>query len=295
MRDRAEQKSVSCSPWTAILLAGQRPGPDPLALHFGQHYKALVPVCGGTMVERVAACLLRVTEIAKVVILAQEPDVLLRGTSGWLNQQGRISFFVSQSGIVQSILAFLSSVPESWPVLVTTADHPLLTPEIVQEFLEGASGGDLAIGAVARRTVLRRYPDTQRTWLKFSDGAYSGANLFALRTERVEPALGLWRRAERDRKQAVRLFWHFGPSLACRAILRLIGFRDALAQAGRRLGLDARLVELQAAEAAIDVDKLSDHRLVEQIISRRDRTFAFECGCEGMAALHGRGAAVAPR
>lgn len=295
MRDRAEQQIALRKTWTAILLAGQRPGPDPLALHFGQHYKALVPVCGVPMVERVAACLLRVPEDSQIVVLAQEPEVLLRGTRGWLERQDKVSFFVSEAGIAESILSFLASAPDRWPVLVTTADHPLLTPEIVQEFLKEAGNGDLAVGVVERRTVMRRYPETRRTWLKFADGAYSGANLFALRTGRVEPALELWRRAERDRKQAIRLFWHFGPWLACRAILRLIGFRDGLAEAGRRLGLDARLVELQTADAAVDVDKLSDHRLAEQIIAGRDRIFAFACGMEGAAALRGRGVRAAPR
>jgi hypothetical protein len=104
---------------------------------------------------------------------------------------------------------------------------------------------------------------------KFSDGDYSGANLFALRSDRVYPVLSLWRRAEGDRKQAFKLFWHFGPVLALRAVFRRIGFGDAIRKAGLRLGLDARLVTLRDAEAAIDVDKLSDHVLVEKIITIR--------------------------
>lgn len=255
--------------WTAILLAGQRPGPDPLARFFNQRYKALIPVHGATMLERVAKCLLRVPQIGRVIILAQQPELLIRESGNRLGADPRVLGFVSHAGIAESIGAVLRSPSCRWPVLVTTADHALLTPEIVEEFLAGAEEGDLSIGAVERETVLRRYPETARTWLKFADGAYSGANLFALRNERVASALELWRNAERDRKQAFRLFWHFGPLLALRAILRLIGFRDAIAQAGQRLGVDARLVELSAPEAAIDVDKLSDYSLVSDILARR--------------------------
>ena len=43
--------------WTAIVLAGQRPGPDALAVHFGEEYKALVSVGGQPMIARVIAAL----------------------------------------------------------------------------------------------------------------------------------------------------------------------------------------------------------------------------------------------
>ena len=256
--------------WTAIVLAGQRPGPDPLASHFGEQYKALVPVGGVPMIERVVGCLLRVPQIVKIIILAQDPQAVMQRTGGWPGQEERIATVASGSGIAASIAAVLNTPSPHWPVLVTTADHALLTPEMVEEFLAGAGEGDLSVGAVERRTILSRYPDTVRTWLKFADGAYSGANLFALRTERARRALDLWSSAERDRKRAFKLFWHFGPLLAFRAIFRLVGFRQAIALAGQRLGIDARLVELSIPEAAIDVDKVSDHILVERIVAGRD-------------------------
>ena len=66
-------------------------------------------------------------------------------------------------------------------------------------------------------------------------------------------------RAEQDRKTVWKLFLHFGPWLALRALTRTIGLGDALQRAGTRLGLKARLVPLSQAEAAIDVDKPDDH------------------------------------
>ena len=41
----------------AVILAGQRPGPDALCEHAGVAYKADIPVGGVPMVERVAAAL----------------------------------------------------------------------------------------------------------------------------------------------------------------------------------------------------------------------------------------------
>jgi GTP:adenosylcobinamide-phosphate guanylyltransferase len=254
--------------WTAIVLAGQRPGRDAVAEAFGEHYKALVPVCGEPMLGRVLRTLLGTPSIARLVVVAQDPAMLFCGALGWAARHDRIVLAESVGGIAESVAAVVGSSAAPWPVLVTTADHPLLSRPMIEAFLEGAAAADVSVGAVERNTVLARYPQTRRTWLKFRDGAYSGANLFALRSPRAAAALDLWTRAEQDRKQAFRLFWHFGPWLALRAMTRTIDFADALKRAGANLGISATLVPLEFAEAAIDVDKLDDHQLVENILAR---------------------------
>jgi HAD superfamily hydrolase (TIGR01490 family) len=269
----AEAEAVEGGPararWTAIVMAGQRPGVDPLARAFGQTYKALVEVRGEPMLGRVLRNLLEAPSIGRIVVVAQEPAALLQGKLGWAAADGRITSAVSAGGIAQSIEHVIEWGDIAWPVFVTTADHPLLTPAMVEAFLSSAEEGDLSLGAVERSAMHARYAAPQRTWLKFADGAYSGANLFAFRTPRSIAALKLWASAEQDRKQAFRLFLHFGPLLAARAITRSIGFGDALAVAGRRLGLTARLVVMDDPDAAIDVDKPSDHALAEEILARR--------------------------
>jgi len=252
--------------WTAIILAGQRPGVDPLAAAFGETFKALVPVGGRPMVARVVETVLSMSSISKVVILCQQPEII----RAVLPDHPKLSYVESQSGISQSILSVAGSDTAPWPLFVTTADHPLLTHDMVSHFLEASAGVDVAVGMVERATILAAYPDNKRTWIKLSGGAWSGANLFALSSETARKALTLWVNAEKDRKQLFKLFWHFGPLIALRAVTRTISLQDGIAALGRRLGLSARAVPLPFAEAAIDVDKLSDHRLVEEIIAVRE-------------------------
>jgi CTP:molybdopterin cytidylyltransferase MocA len=251
--------------WTAIILAGQRPGIDPLASAFGETFKALVPVGGRPMVAHVVETVLSVPEVSTVVILCQQPDVI----KAVLPSDTRLSYIESQSGISQSILSVAGTKDAQWPLFITTADHPLLTRDMVEVFLRASSNADVSVGMVERATILAAYPDNKRTWIKLRGGAWSGANLFALSTEAARNALLLWVSAEKDRKQLFKLFWHFGPLIALRAITRTISLQDGIAALGRRLGLNARAVPLPFAEAAIDVDKLSDHQQVEQILSAR--------------------------
>jgi GTP:adenosylcobinamide-phosphate guanylyltransferase len=251
--------------WTAIVLAGQRPGVDRLAAHFGQTYKALVTVGGEPMLTRVVRTLSATPRIARIVVLAQDPGTLGAAVSAG----GEATILTSAAGISASIKAVAGTADAPWPILVTTADHPLLTPSFVESFLDRSVGCDLGVGMVERATILAAYPDNKRTWLRFRDGAWSGANLFSLATDRVRAALDLWAAAEQDRKTAWKLFLHFGPWLALRALTRTIGLAQAFDAAGKRLGLSARLVALDDAEAAIDVDKPSDHALAEAILKRR--------------------------
>ena len=251
--------------WSAIILAGQRPGIDPLASAFGETYKALVKVAGEPMLARVVETLLKTPAIARIVVLGQEPEAL----RPVLPVDARISVMASGRGISESVQAVAGTPDAPWPVLVTTGDHPLLTVGMVEQFIAGAQGSDVAVSMVERRTVLARYPGNKRTWRHFRGGAYSGANLFALTSGKSRAALSLWAEAEADRKKQFGLLLHFGLPLALRAITRTISLEDGLAAAGKRLGLNAKAVILDQAEAAIDVDKPSDHALVERILADR--------------------------
>ena len=202
--------------------------------------------------------------IGKIVILSQEIEHLRPA----VDAAGGAILVESQNSISLSIKAQAETLGFSAPLLVTTADHPLLTVEMIDEFIRNADG-DLAVAMVERQNMLKKFPDAQRTWLRFSDGAWSGANLFGLMSQKSSLALDLWVDAEQDRKKAWRLFLHFGLLLAARALTRSIGLNQAMAKAGKRLGLKAKLVSLTDPVAAIDVDKLSDHVLAENIMAER--------------------------
>lgn len=257
--------------WTAIILAGQRPEGDPMAVYCNVRYKALIPINGQTMLERVARALIASPYIGRMVVMAQSPEDLKAGLSPDLAEHDGIAFVESNDGIATSIHGVIGSDIAPWPVLVTTADNALLTGEILDRFFQAHSGQDVAVGVVERRTMLATYPDARRTWLKFRGGAYSGANLFALHNAAAKPAVAFWSAVEKDRKKGWKIFAHFGPWLLLRALSRTIGFTDAMAQAGARMSLRAEPIILPIAEAAIDVDKPDDLALVTGILERRER------------------------
>jgi hypothetical protein len=112
-------------------------------------------------------------------------------------------------------------------------------------------------------------PNTQRTWLNFRGGSYSGANLFAFGSAEAAQAVALWRSVEQDRKKGWRMIAALGPAVLFGAVLRLRTLDETLASVGRRLGITIRKVELANPLAAVDVDKPADHELVSAILEGR--------------------------
>ena len=249
-------------PITAIILAGERPGGDPLAKEAGYPTKALIPLAGTPLVRRVAEAAATVPAIGSVRVLAQQPDLIASALAG---TQARAE--PSEATIAQTIRSVLAQ--GAIRLLITTADNALVTDEILASFLERAVHADVAVGLVERRTLLARFPDSRRTWLKFRGGAYSGANLFWVRDSAVLPLLDLWADVEQQRKRASAIVGMLGPGLALGVGLRLLSLDQAMARAGRRFGLDIRGVPLPYAQACIDIDKMDDLRLAETILAER--------------------------
>lgn len=256
--------------FTVIVLAGQRPGKDPMSEHFGEPRKALIGVAGQPMLAWVGAALAARSDVKRIVILAQDSDALLDhpGTR-WLRDEPRVTTRDSGASIVEAIGDTLKAMPAAYPFLLTTADNVLLDDAMIGQFTARADGADVAVALVERRTLEAAYPGNKRTWLPFRGGAYSGANMFWLGGPAALDALAVWRRIEQQRKKARAVLGAFGIGLALLIAARLVTLDQAMARAGRKIGVKARAVVLPFAEACIDVDKPSDHAMVEEILRKR--------------------------
>jgi GTP:adenosylcobinamide-phosphate guanylyltransferase len=250
---------------TALLLAGRRPGIDPFAAARGETLKALIPVSGTPMVARVVETLLATPQVDRIRVMTQDVDPI----AAVLPESARISFLRSGDGIARSIVAALESGEAPFPLFVTTADHALLRPETIAEFLAGAAGADVAVGVVERTVVETRFPQTKRTWLRFRRGDWTGANLFWFAGPAALPVIESWASVEQDRKKGWKLIAKFGVGLLLRAATRTITLHEAVARAGRKLGANVRMVGLSDPLAAVDVDKLADLELAEAVLEGR--------------------------
>lgn len=223
------------------------------------------------MINHPARALLAHPAIDQLVILTQHPDLYVADAdTAWLGEDPRVRFEASGAGIASTLLALLDRPDVPLPLLVTTADHVLLDGAMLDQFVAEAQGADLALAMVERATLLARYPASRRTWLKFRDGWWSGANLFWFGSRKARSIIALWQEVEQDRKKGWKILSAFGPVALAGAMLRILTLRGGVARIGRRFGLMARLVAMRKAEACIDADKMEDVELIETILRERD-------------------------
>ena len=250
---------------TAIVLAGSRPGKDALAERHGTDLKALIPLGGEPMVARPVLALLSSESIGAVRVMAQQPERI----AAVLPADPRLIVEPSGATIAATLEALCNDPATAWPLLITTADHALLDAKMIDDFCRRAGDADIAVAVVERKALLERLPATRRTWVRFKGGAYSAANLFLLKSPKAKSAIALWRGVEQDRKKGWRLLLAAGPTLLLGSALRLLTLDQALRRLGHELALDVRAVEMTNPLAGVDVDKDSDHRLVEAILAGR--------------------------
>jgi len=259
------QPGAGDASFTALVLAGSRGPDDPIARHCGIEHKCLAPVGGAPMLVRVLQTLAASSSIGRIFVSLADPAIL-----PGLASAPRCTALISGPTPSTSVLAALETIPDPLPLLITTADHPLLSATMVDGFCAEAraKGVDLVAGLTDARVIRAAYPEARRTYLRFADAAYSGANLFALLTPESRRAVAFWRGVEQERKRPWRLVRAFGLGPLLAYLLGRLTLDDAMGRASTAIGARVAAARLPFAEAAIDVDKPADLALVEMILSR---------------------------
>lgn len=244
--------------FNALVLAGSRGGADPLAAYAGVTDKALIEIAGQTMLARVVAAL-RAAGAERIAVSASSRDVADHAAA--LGTEP-LAAAAGPSESAREGLFHLGA-----PLVVTTADHALLEPEWISQFLADApDNADVAALLARRETVEAAVPHTTRTYLRFADGDWSGCNLFLLASPHASAAIELWRAVEADRKRPWRIVRRLGPGLLFRYLLHRLTLAEAVAHLGNTAGVTVAIVSAIDGRAAIDVDKPGDLDLVRTLI-----------------------------
>lgn len=260
-------------PFTAIVLAADRESNNAVARAAGVRCKSMAPVSGTPMLFRVLEALSSSDKVKNHIlcgppktIMDQEPDLCNRLASG------KVQWFENQATPSSSAYHVMRSLPEETPVLVTTSDHALLTPRIVDHFCHEAqsSGCDVVAAVALHKKVITAYPETHRTAYQLKDAAYCSCNLFAFLTPRSRSAACFWRRIEDQRKNPLHVISVFGWTTVMRYLTGRLTLVEGLERVSHKLGFKAGAVTMPFPEAAVDVDSVSDWHLVNRIAAKKE-------------------------
>lgn len=228
----------------------------------GVSHKALLPLHGKTMIAHVLSAIEATSDVGPLFVSIEKADLLS-------DLKHETCFLPTENGPSASIARAVHQT--GTPLLVTTADHPLLESRWI-DFIRAqadATACDLAIGVATRQTVERDVPNTKRTFVRLKDIEFSGCNLFLLRTQKALAVVELWQRLEQNRKRPFHLAKALGYAILWRAVTGRLTSGVLRDRVRKLTGANVRFVCLDDGRAAVDVDNARDFQLVQSLMHSR--------------------------
>lgn len=252
-----------------LVLAGQRPGKtDALATAAGVSHKCLVEVEGQTLLGRVLDTIDRALPESPI-FLSIETDARVEGEPSFdrLHDAGRLRIVAAQANLVDSV--HRAAQTAGYPLIITTADNALLTPEALRSMVATAAAApsDAMLGMARKADIQAAHPGGKGRYYEFRDGGYSNCNLFWLGTPASLAAVEAFREGGQFLKQAGRMVKAVGPLNLLLYRSRLLSLEQGFKAVSSRLGADIRPLVFDDGRLAIDVDDERSKQMVEELLS----------------------------
>ncbi len=270
------QQKTNHKKYAAVVLSADRTANDPITLHTGAACKAFAPIGDSPMIMRVLDALSASSLVGPIVLCG--PSRSLLDDCPPLKKRiesGEITWLPNKDSPSRSAAHGLNYLPADMPALLTTADHALLTPHIVQYFLSASNKAesDATVGLVTEEQMTAAFPGSKRTVFHLQNGGFCGCNLFTF-NPRGRALVKFWGQVEDLRKKPWRLIAQIvGPGIVLSYLFRQLSLEKALNILATKSGVRTKSIFLPDARAGIDVDKVADLMLAESIINKAPESF----------------------
>lgn len=257
-------------PFDVLVLAGDRPGSTELLKSAGVSGKALIPLGGVPLLERVLTAVVQWEQLRSIVLVAPEraeyQTVVRRCVPS-----GAITWVSPGPTLFESIEASMR-LTGHWDTagVIVSADHGLVRPTWLDQVTSGLGQGEgLAIGMADWHQVMGAYPNNHRTRYRFSNRSVCGGNLFAFHREALDKVLGVWSSVEQQRKKPWRMLSMLGYGSVIGYLLGRLSMEDAFAKLSRLTQTSVVPVMMEDPSVAVDIDSVADWLLAERILVER--------------------------
>ena len=278
MDQPAIQSADSAKPQAvALVMAASRRGvDDPVAKLQDKSHKCLVEIDGQVMLERVLEALVNSRCFKRIHVSVDSAEVL-QATSAmrdWV-AEGMVTFAQSRGNLADSVLSAVEEIDDPFPLVITTGDNALHTPDIVRDFVRDlhASNDDTLVGFTREEVVLRQFANSGLAFHRLKDGGFSSCNLYALKGGNALKAVKVFEGGGQFGKRHMRILKAFGvwPFIVYK--FKLASLAELVDAIGRRLDVSVDISWLDYPWGPIDVDHKHSFELTEAaLIERRKAT-----------------------
>lgn len=228
--------------------------------------EALIKIGNKAMVEYVVNAIEDAKEIQRIVVVGPKEEL-----DKLYHDKPHIFTVESGDSIIKSLLQGINVLEEGTDkkVLVVTADIPLITGQIIDDFIGQCRNKELDViyPIVSKELNEEKFPGVKRTYAKLKEGVFTGGNIFLINPGIVAKCAILAEKIISLRKSPFKLVEFIGLSCILKYSLGILSIPAAEKKVSRILGIKAQALIVSHPEIGVDVDKPSDLELVTKVLS----------------------------
>jgi GTP:adenosylcobinamide-phosphate guanylyltransferase len=251
----------------AIVLAGS-PNNGRLKDCSSAPNEALIKIGNKFMVEYVVEALLVSQKIEKIIVVG--PKLSLER----IFQKKIKDLKIVESGetIIQSLLNAMDFIGNDLNsrVLVVTSDIPLITGQIIDNFIEECINeeADIIYPIVSKSVNQAKFPGVKRTYVRLKEGVFTGGNIFLIKPSIIKPCAYYAEELVQLRKSPLKLLKYIGFEYFLKYLFRNLSIKDAELRISQLFNIKGKAISVSHPEIGVDVDKPSDLELVERVLGK---------------------------
>ena len=244
----------------AVILAGgkgKRIGTETV-----QNYEALLEIGGRPMLSFVVAALQKSRYIEKIFIAG--PCEKLQMFAG-----KQIQLLEGGKHLLETMQKVYDRIGEVKRVVVLTTDIPFLTTAALDDFLAQCEGktGDFFYPVIEKRDVQQTYPEAQRTYVKLTDGVFTGGNVVVMNMEILPRCKTFALQVMQNRKKPWRIISLLGWRILLRFLFQRLSTENICTYISEKLNMQGVVIFSKYPELGMDIDKKSDYKIAKNYLS----------------------------
>lgn len=249
----------------AVILAGGKSKGDLYHLT-GVENKAFIKIAGREMIDYTIEALQNAKDIEEFIIVGDE-EMLKEKVKEKLKK-----IIPAKETFLENIFLAIEYYKDERKILFLGADAPLIDSIMIEEFLEecGKKEADIYYPVIEKKIAEKKFPGVKRTYARLKDGIFTGGNMFLLNPDVLLSFKNLLEEAIGKRKSPFKLFKMLGIVF----IIKFLLGRLTIAEAEKRVqqilkGYKMIAVICKYPEVGVDVDKISDLKIVNEYLEKK--------------------------
>ncbi len=247
----------------ALILAGTKKK-GPLEIAENVNNKALIMLDSRPMIEYIVDVLNNSENIDKILVVGPKNELL-----PYIGEKVE-EILNPGNSILENMEIGLNYFNSTENLLLITSDIPLITAEAIDEFLRICTTRKACIGypIITKEKIIKKYPETERTYVKMKEGIFCGGNITFFKPDVFFQNKKLIKELFENRKAT----WKYAKILGLKFILKFLFKTLTLEEVEKRvtdiLGYNSIAVMVSYPEIMIDLDKLSDLKLIRNCLEK---------------------------